>query len=102
VDLQRFGPEADGDVLLEGRYALLPAKDERPLRRGTLRHQRQAGGATPAATDPGAAVEIMNELLVEASREIAAALRSLPEAEASPSPTAAPPPQASPPRSAPQ
>jgi len=76
VGLTQFGPQADREVRLEGRYVLLPAGDERPfavkpvsLRRGPL------AGPSP---DPGLGVEAMSELLRDLAREIAGAIREIP------------------------
>jgi len=78
VDLQRFGPQASTEVVLEGRYALLPADGERPLvarpvslKRGPLGGAAQSDGAT-------AGVEAMSELVADLARDIAAAIRALP------------------------
>jgi len=80
VDLQRFGPQATGEVVLEGRWALLPADGERPLvarpvglKRGPL------GPAAPGGeADAVAGVEAMSELVADLAREIADAIRALP------------------------
>lgn len=78
VDLQRFGPHASTEVVLEGRYALLPADSERPLvarpvslKRGPLDAAAPGDGAT-------AGVEAMSELVADLARDIAAAIRALP------------------------
>jgi uncharacterized lipoprotein YmbA len=78
VDLQRFGPQASAEVVLEGRYALLPANGERPLvarpvslKRGPLSAAAPGDGAT-------AGVEALSELVADLAREIAAAIRALP------------------------
>ena len=80
VDLQRFGPQATGEVVLEGRWALLPADGERPivarpvgLKRGPLGPAAPGGGA-----DAVAGVEAMSELVADLARDIAAAIRALP------------------------
>jgi uncharacterized lipoprotein YmbA len=78
VDLRVLAPQGDGTVRLEGRWALLPEAEERPLvirpvalRRGPL----PVGKQGPAS---GPAVEAMSELLADLSREIAAGVRALP------------------------
>jgi hypothetical protein len=83
VELQRFGPQASGEVVLEGRFALLPADGERPLVarpvalvRGPLAATAAGGGAT--ATDATAGVEAMSELVADLARELASAIRALP------------------------
>ena len=78
VELQRFGPEASGDVVLEGRFAVLPAEGERPLvaRPVTLKRGPLASG--PAGVDAAAGVDAMSELVGDLARDVAAALRSLP------------------------
>jgi hypothetical protein len=75
VELQRFGPQAGGEALLEGRFAILPEQGERPLvtRPVSLRRGPLASG--PAGVDPGAGVEAMSELVADLAREIATALR---------------------------
>ena len=80
VELQRFGPQATGEVVLEGRWALLPADGERPLvarpvglKRGPLGPAAPGGG-----TDAVAGVEAMSELVADLARDIAAAIRALP------------------------
>ena len=82
VDLRVFGPQEDGDVVLEGRWALLPRSEDRPiLHRSTRLHR-----ALPAAPSGGDAatggVEAMSALLADLAREIAAAIETLPADEA--------------------
>jgi uncharacterized lipoprotein YmbA len=74
VEISRFGPQADGQVRLEGRFALLPASGELPL----LARAVSLGRSLSARSDPGASVEAMSELIAALSREIAEALRGLP------------------------
>jgi uncharacterized lipoprotein YmbA len=79
VELQRFGPQTNGEVQLEGRFALLPVASERPLvarlvslRRGPL---PTAAGGLP---DVGVEVEALSGLVADLARQIAAALQELP------------------------
>jgi uncharacterized lipoprotein YmbA len=76
VELRVFGPQESGDVLLEGRWALLPRGSDRPIvhRSTSLRRARPA---RPAG-DAGASVEAMSALLADLAREIAAAIVALP------------------------
>jgi uncharacterized lipoprotein YmbA len=78
VELQRFGPQAGGEALLEGRYAVLPAEGERPLVARPVSLTRGPLASGPSGTEAGAGVEAMSELVADLAREIAAALRSLP------------------------
>jgi uncharacterized lipoprotein YmbA len=75
VDLMQFGPQADGDVRLEGRYILLPAGEEKPLAMKPVSLRR--GPIAGSASDPGVGVEAMSELLGELAREIATAIRQV-------------------------
>jgi len=75
VELSRFGPREDGEVGLEGRFVLLPERSERPYVARSVRLRR---GGPGRATDPGAGVEAMSELLGDLGREVAAAVRALP------------------------
>ena len=79
LQLDLFGPQAGGEVRLEGRWALLPGREAKPLatkafdlRRGPL------AGDGKAPPDASAGVDAMSELLADLSREIAAAVRALP------------------------
>jgi hypothetical protein len=83
VELQRFGPQAGGEALLEGRFAVLPAEGERPLVARPVSLKRGPLAPGPAGADPGAGVEAMSRLVADLAREIASALRSLP-AESAP------------------
>jgi hypothetical protein len=77
VDLRVFGLQESGEVRLEGRWVLLPAKEERPLaRRSTSLVKPLPAGA--AGVDAGAGVEAMSALLADLAREIAAAIEALP------------------------
>jgi uncharacterized lipoprotein YmbA len=83
VEVQRCGPEASGEVLLEGRFALLPADGERPLAARPVALKRGPLAAAPAI-DAAAEVDAMSELVADLARDIAAALRSLPPEPAEP------------------
>ena len=78
VEVQRFGPEAGGEVVLEGRFAVLPAEGERPLAARAVSMKRGPLAPGPAGVDAGGGVEAMSELVADLAREIAAALGSLP------------------------
>jgi hypothetical protein len=78
VDLRLFGLQESGDVRLEGRWTLLPAKEERPLARRSTRLTRGPLPAGPGGVDAGAGVEAMSALLADLAREIAAAIEALP------------------------
>jgi uncharacterized lipoprotein YmbA len=80
VELQRFGPQASTEVVLEGRYALLPADGERPLVARPVSLKRGTIGAAPPGQDATAGVEAMSELVADLAREIAAAIQALPAA----------------------
>ncbi len=77
VELQRFGPQAGGEVVLEGRFAVLPAEGERPLAARPVALKRGPLAAAPAV-DPAAEVDAMSELVADLAREIVNALRALP------------------------
>ena len=79
LQLDLFGPQAGGEVRLEGRWAVLPSREAKPLatkafdfRRGPL------AGDAKGLPDASAGVDAMSELLADLSREIAAAVRALP------------------------
>jgi uncharacterized protein len=82
VGLRLFGLQDNGEVRLEGRWALLPASDERPLNWGLASLRRGPLATGPAGSDPGAGVEAMSELLGDLGRQIATAIRKLPAEEA--------------------
>lgn len=86
TELRVFGLQPNREVRLDGRWALLPASGEHLLARGTASLGRGPLANGPTGVDPGAEVEAMSELVGELSREIAAAVRALPDA-----PEAAPP-----------
>jgi hypothetical protein len=75
VDIARFGSQPEGAVDLEARVALLPGGHERPLLT-----RRFAGRRAAAPGDPARDVEAMSGLLLELSREVAAAVAGLPPA----------------------
>ena len=79
TELRVFGLQANGEVRLDGRWALFPARGEQPLARGTANLSRGPLASGPAGVDPGAEVEAMSELVAELGREIAAAVRDLPD-----------------------
>jgi uncharacterized lipoprotein YmbA len=74
VDMRFFGLQADGTVLLEGRWALLPAENDEPLRLAPVRLQ----GQPVKRNDPEGMVESMSELLAQLCRGIAEGIRTLP------------------------
>jgi uncharacterized lipoprotein YmbA len=78
VELQRFGPQASTEVVLEGRYALLPADGERPIVTRPVSLKRGPLGAAAAGEGATAGVEAMSELVADLARDIAAAIRALP------------------------
>jgi len=78
VELQRFGPQASAEAVLEGRYALLPADGERPLVTRPVSLKRGPLGAAAPAYDATAGVEAMSELVADLAHEIADAIRALP------------------------
>jgi uncharacterized lipoprotein YmbA len=79
TELRVFGLQANGEVRLDGRWALFPARGEQPLARGNASLSRGPLTGGPAGVDPGGEVDAMSELVAELSREIAAAVRALPE-----------------------
>jgi hypothetical protein len=79
TELRVFGLQADGEVRLDGRWALFPARGEQPLARGNASLSRGPLTGGPAGVDPGGEVDAMSELVAELSREIAAAVRALPD-----------------------
>lgn len=85
TEIRVFGTQADGRVLLDGRWTLLRDHGEQALARGRSSHER--GPLAGAAGDPGAEVEAMSQLVAELAGEIAAAVRALPQrAPAAPDP----------------
>jgi hypothetical protein len=88
VELRSFGLQANGEVLLDGRWAILPARGEQPLARGAGRFTRGPLPRGAAGVDPSAEVEAMSELVADISRDVARAVQALPEPEAVPAPGA--------------
>jgi len=84
TELSVFGLQANGEVRLEGRWTLFPARGEEPLARGNPALGRGPLASGPAGVDPGAEVDAMSELVAELGREIAAAVRALPSDSAAP------------------
>jgi uncharacterized lipoprotein YmbA len=80
VDLRVFGPQESGEVRLEGRWAVLPGKGDRPmLYRSTSLGRPLAAAASGG--DAAAGVEAMSALLADLAKEIAAAIEKLPAEE---------------------
>jgi hypothetical protein len=79
TELRIFGLQANGEVRLEGRWTLFPARGEEPLARGNPALARGPLARGPAGVDPGAEVDAMSELVAELGRDIAAAIRALPD-----------------------
>jgi uncharacterized lipoprotein YmbA len=78
VELSVFGLQADGSVLLEGRWSLLPDDSERPLVMEPIEVRSAAVPGGRRNPDPGAGVDAMSGLLADLGRQIAAAVRALP------------------------
>ena len=79
LQLDLFGPQAGGEVRLEGRWAVLPPRDARPLVTKPFELRRGPFvGAAKGSPDASVGVDAMSELLADVSREIAAAVRALP------------------------
>jgi hypothetical protein len=79
AELRVFGLQPSGEVHMDGRWALLAADGERPLARGTAAFRRGPLPAGSAVADPGASVDAMSGLVADLAREIAAAVRELPD-----------------------
>jgi uncharacterized protein len=84
VEISLFGPRESGEVRLEGRFLVLPARDERPLVSEPVTLARNPAPPAPDGRrpfpDPAAAVESMSALVADLASQIAAALRALPDA----------------------
>jgi len=78
VELQKLGAQPSGEVLLQGRFALLPANDERRLAALPVSLERRPLAPARGSLDPGAGVDAMSELVADLAREIAAAISALP------------------------
>jgi uncharacterized lipoprotein YmbA len=81
VELRSFGLQPNGEVLLDGRWALLPTSGEQPLARGAGRFTRGPLASGAAGVDPTAEVEAMSEVVADFSRDIARAVLALPETD---------------------
>jgi uncharacterized lipoprotein YmbA len=79
TELQVFGLQPGGEVRLDGRWALLPARGDHPLARGSARFNRGPLPSGPSGVDPTVEVEAMSELVADLSREVAAAVLALPD-----------------------
>ena len=79
TELRVFGLQPNGEVRLEGRWTLFPARGEEHLARGNPALGRGPLAKGPAGVDPGAEVDAMSELVAELGRDIAAAVRALPD-----------------------
>jgi uncharacterized protein len=78
VEVSLFGLQPDGEVRLEGRWALLPAQGAHPLVARSMSLSRGPVPLERAATNQ--AVAAMSELLADLAREIADVARALPPA----------------------
>jgi hypothetical protein len=79
TELRVFGLQPAGEVHLDGRWALLAADGETPLARGTASFRRGPLAPGPSGVEPAAEVDAMSELVADLAREIAAAVRALPD-----------------------
>jgi uncharacterized lipoprotein YmbA len=79
TELTIFGLQPGGEVLLEGRWALLPVATERPLVARSTYLRRGPLPTGPSGTDPAAQMEALSELIGDLGREIATAVRTLPD-----------------------
>lgn len=86
TELRVFGLQPNGEVHLDGRWALLAAEGEQPLARGTAALRRGPLPAGASRADPGAEVDAMSELVADLARDIATAVSKLPEPTKHPSP----------------
>ena len=85
VDLRVFGPQESGEIRLEGRWMLLPARDQRPLAYRSTSLRREPLRTGPAGASTSAEVEAMSALLADLAKEIAAGIETLPAEPAEPS-----------------
>lgn len=90
VELRQFGPRADGSLGLEGGFAVLPARGEKPLASRPLDLRRERPASPARTADAAAWVEAMSQLLLDLAREAAAAVAALPAEPAEPAPAADP------------
>ena len=79
TELRVFGLQANGEVRLDGRWALLRTRGERPLAGGSVSLARGPLASGPNGVDAGAGVDAMSDLVAELSRTIADAIRTLPD-----------------------
>jgi uncharacterized protein len=84
VEVSRFGPESSGQVVLTGRWALLPERSERPYVARAWSGQRTPAAPVGPRANAAASVEAMSALLGELSAEIAGAIKDLPEPAGAP------------------
>jgi uncharacterized protein len=77
VELRVFGPQEGGDVVLEGRWALLPRGEDRSILHRSTSLRRPLAAARPGG-DAAASVEAMSALVADLAKEIAAAVEALP------------------------
>jgi uncharacterized lipoprotein YmbA len=78
VELRLFGAQSNGEVRLEGQWALLPDEGERPIVQRPVSLRRGPVVGDPKGLDTSAEVEAMSDLLADLSRQIAAAIAELP------------------------
>jgi uncharacterized lipoprotein YmbA len=78
VALRVFGLQEGGEVRLEGRWAILPGKGERPLVQRPASYRRGPLPAGPGGVDAAAGVEAMSALLADLAKDIASAVQALP------------------------
>jgi hypothetical protein len=78
VEIQTFAPQPNGEVRLDGRWAILTPDQERAVLFKPVLLKRGPLSAGPGGADPGASVEAMSQLLADLAREIAPAVRELP------------------------
>lgn len=79
LEVAKFGPEESGQVVLSGRWALLPERSERPYVARAWSGRRTPTAPIGPRANAAASVEAMSALLGELSAEIAGAIRGLPE-----------------------
>jgi len=88
VELSVFGMQGDGTVRLQGRWTLLPGREESPFRVHPVDLRRGPWPAQAGGPSPSVGIEAMSELLADLSRDIAEEIRARPldEPESPPSP----------------
>jgi hypothetical protein len=77
VELEEFGPQADGALRLYGSFAILPPSGERPLM-GRPFHLERAGAGGKDRRSTATGVEAMSGLLLDLAREIGEVVAALP------------------------